>query len=55
MLAYTKDNPTGGQFMRYSIAIPLPYEQAVDCYLNFLPESCNWRDRVKRIDVSRER
>jgi hypothetical protein len=54
MLACAKDNPSGGMYLRYSIALPLPYEQAVDCYLNFLPESVNFRDRVKRIDILKE-
>jgi len=38
-------------FLRYTMAIPLPIEQAVDCMVNFSPESMNWRDRVKSLRV----
>merc|ERR1719174_2649302 len=42
-----------GTYMRYTMAIPLPLQQAVDCMVNFTSESLNWRRRVTSIEAAK--
>jgi len=41
----------GGTFMRYTLAIPMPLEHAMDLMTNFSFESINWRERVKSLQT----
>ena len=49
--------PTEGSkdtYLRYTIQIDLPVEHAVQSFMNFSPESINWRERIKSIEIVKD-
>merc|ERR1719460_414161 len=49
-----KQTESGSSCLRYTMAVPLPPDQALDSFINFEPESMQWREKIKRIIKMKE-
>jgi hypothetical protein len=51
---YTKPGSDNATYLRYTFSIDLPVDQALDMSINYTPESMNWREHTKSIEIVRE-